>query len=186
MPVRRATLGCIALAALACVAASALLAPAYAADTTRAQTRASSVTVTALLRSRLLWATIDVCNPADQPDTVGVRGSMPGDGQVNDRLYMSFQLQSADASTHQWVDLPDAATAFVSVGGARTARQGGQSFTLTPAPGKPAFSLRGVVSFQWRRGKHVIASAWRATSAARASNAGADPAGFSAASCQIS
>ncbi len=35
----------------------------------------------ALLTSKELWATIDVCDPPDQPNTLGVRGSMPGDGQ---------------------------------------------------------------------------------------------------------
>src|SRR5581483_8428828 len=28
--------------------------------------------------SPALWATIDVCNPPAEPDTIGIRGSMPG------------------------------------------------------------------------------------------------------------
>jgi hypothetical protein len=54
-----------------------------------------------------------------------------------------------------------------------------------PVPGKPAFTLRGLVEFQWRRGKKVLMSANRATTAGHASLAGADPTGFSAATCQI-
>ena len=27
-----------------------------------------------------LWATVDVCNAPRHPDTIGIRGSMPGDG----------------------------------------------------------------------------------------------------------
>ena len=68
-------------------------------------------------RSRQLWATIDVCNPSDQPNTVGIRGSMPGDGKSDDVMYMRFRLQYLDASTKHWVDLAtDAASGFVAVG----------------------------------------------------------------------
>jgi hypothetical protein len=138
-----------------------------------------------LLSSRDLWATIDVCNPRDQPNTVGIRGSMPGDGKAHDRMYMSFTLQYREAKTGRWVDLTSGASAaFVAVGGAGSPRQGGRSFQLMPAAGKP-FVLRGVVAFQWRRGRRLMGSATRTTTAGHNSLAGADPAGFSAASCRI-
>jgi hypothetical protein len=141
--------------------------------------RASSV-----LQSRQLWATINVCNPKDQPDILGVRGSMPSDGHPHDTMYMSFRLQYLSSSTKHWADLAGTAPAFVSVGSG-AARQGGQSFQLMPATGKPAFTLRGLVEFQWRRGKMVLETARRPTAAGHVSLAGADPAGFSAATCQI-
>ena len=116
----------------------------------------------ALLSSRELWATIDVCNPADQPDTVGIRGSMPGDRHSHDKMYMSFRLQYLNASK-QWVDLSSgASSSFVAVGSGASARQGGTSFELKPVAGKPAVTLRGVVDFQWRRGSTVLASGARA------------------------
>jgi hypothetical protein len=139
-----------------------------------------------LLQSRQLWSTIDVCNAADQPDTVGVRGSMPGDGQAHDTMYMRFLLQYMNRATKHWTDLSaDASADFVAVGSAKVVRQAGTSFELKPIAGKPAFTLRGVVTFQWRRGANVVASVSRATSAGRTSLAGADPAGFSAATCLI-
>ncbi len=139
-----------------------------------------------LLQSRKLWATIDVCSPSDQPDTVGIRGSMPGDGQANEVMYMRFRLQYLDSATKHWVDLTNGATpAFVAVGGAKSARQAGRSFQLIPVPGKPAFTLRGVVSFQWRRGTTVVESVSRPTTPEHESLAGADPADFSAATCSI-
>ena len=52
----------------------------------------------ALLRSRELWSTIDVCSPAAQPNTVGVRGSMPGDRHGHDKMYMRFRLQYMDTT----------------------------------------------------------------------------------------
>jgi hypothetical protein len=139
----------------------------------------------ALLDSHELWATIDVCNPAKQPDTVGIRGSMPGDGHAHDRMYMSFRLQYLNASK-QWEDLASGASSgFVAVGGGASARQGGTSFELKPVAGQPAVTLRGVVDFQWRRGKTVEVSAATATSSGHRSLAGAEPANYSAATCVI-
>jgi hypothetical protein len=137
----------------------------------------------ALLASRELWATIDVCDAPDQANTVGIRGSMPGDGEAHDRMYMSFRLQYMNSRKH-WVNLASATSpAFVAVGGGASPRQGGSSFELKPMTGKPAVTLRGVVDFQWRHGKTVLMSTAEPTSAAHKSVVGADPAGFSAATC---
>jgi len=144
-----------------------------------------AVDTSALFRSRLLWSTIDVCNAPDQPNTVGIRGSMPGDHQAHDRMYMRFRLQYMDATTKTWTDLSKASAGYAAVGSGASARQAGRSFQLNPVAGQPAFTLRGVVSFQWRHGSTVLAQASRATSAGRDSLAGSDPAGFSAASCLI-
>jgi hypothetical protein len=139
-----------------------------------------------LLRSHELWATINVCNPSDHPNTVGIRGSMPGDGRGRDRMYMTFRLQYLNSATKAWADLAKASSAsWVPVGAGASARQGGFSFTLKPMTGKPAVELRGVVDFQWRNGKAVRVSAARVTSAAHKSVTGSDPAGFSAAACRI-
>ncbi|HEX5852178.1 MAG TPA: hypothetical protein VFY36_03695 [Solirubrobacteraceae bacterium] len=140
----------------------------------------------ALLASHELWATIDACNPPRYPNRVGVRGSMPGDGRAHDKLYMSFRLQYLDTAMNVWVDVVKGATPkFVSVGPAATARQGGTSFQLAPVPEKPAVTMRGVASFQWRRGKQVLLSATRVTTAEHKSLAGAEPKDFSAATCLI-
>jgi hypothetical protein len=153
-----------------------------------AATRAAhgAVAPASLRRSQLLWATIDVCNPADQPDMVGIRGSMPGDRRAHDSIYMRFRLQYQSASTKRWIDVGvGASSRFIKVGSARSARQDGLTFQLMPASGKPAVTLRGVVTFQWRRGSLVLASISRATSAGHESLAGADPPNFSAATCTI-
>jgi hypothetical protein len=141
----------------------------------------------ALLTSKNLWATIDVCSARDQPDTLGIRGSMPGDGQPRDKMYMSFRLQYLERRTMRWTDLAASGTStgFLAVGAAGSTRQDGSSFVLLPVAGKPAFTLRGIVDFQWRRGKTVLLSAARPTTAGHESLAGADPAGYSAATCLI-
>lgn len=169
------------LAALAVL----LPAPALAAASVPPTTSRASFAPRALRVSRELWATIDVCKAPDQPNTVGIRGSMPGDGQVHDTMYMSFRLQYMDTTSGQWVDLSKTVPPFVAVGAAKTARQGGSSFELKPVTGKPAFTMRGVVNFQWRHGSTVVASLARPTTAGHQSLAGADPANFSAATCQI-
>jgi hypothetical protein len=175
---------------LACLTVVAALTPAPAlatSATTPAPARTGKPTAAerALLDSHELWATIDVCNPAKQRDTVGIRGSMPGDGHAHDRMYMSFRLQYLNAS-RQWEDLASGASSdFVAVGGGASARQGGTSFELKPMTGQPAVTLRGVVDFQWRRGKTVEVSAAAATSVGHRSLAGAEPANYSAATCLI-
>jgi hypothetical protein len=177
---------------LAFLAATATLAPASAPAASSALSVSGpakagrpSTSERALLHSHELWATIDVCNPADEPDTVGIRGSMPGDKHAGDKMYMSFRLQYLSASK-QWVDLSSGASSgFVAVGSGASARQGGTSFELKPVPGKPAVTLRGVVDFEWRHGKTIVTSGAEPTSAGHKSLAGADPADFSAATCVL-
>lgn len=139
-----------------------------------------------LLHSRELWATVNVCSPKDQPNTIGIRGSMPGDGQPKDAMYMRFRVQYQDATTKQWLDLAQGAdSGFLKVGSAQLARQAGRSFQFAQAAGKPAYGLRGDVVFQWRRGATVLQTTTVATTAGHKSLAGADPSGYSAATCTL-
>ena len=139
-----------------------------------------------LLHSRELWATVDVCSPKDQPDTIGIRGSMPGDGHPKDVMYMRFHVQYLETASKKWLDLTQGAdSGFLKVGSAQVARQAGRSFQFAPAAGKPAFTLRGYVVFQWRRGTKVLQTAPEASTAGHTSLAGADPHGFSAATCKL-
>jgi hypothetical protein len=147
-----------------------------------AKARAAS----SVLQSRQLWATINICNPRDRPDYVGIRGSMPGDGHAHDTMYMSFRVQYLNSTTKHWADLGGTmAPSFIDVGSGSAGRQGGESFQVKPISGKPAFMFRGLVEFQWRRGKKVLESTKRATTGGRPSPAHADPPGFSAATCLI-
>lgn len=164
-------------AALACVVPAA--APAATGSGSEARLLA------ALLRSRELWATIDVCSPSDQPDYVGVRGSMPGDRHPHDAMYMRFRLQYREPNGERWVDLASASSPYAYVGAGGSVRQDGQSFKLVPKPDMAPSTLRGVVDYQWRRGKRIVQSASRSTTAGHTSVSGADPAGYSSASCVI-
>lgn len=137
-----------------------------------------------LYASRELWATVDVCSPKDQPNTIGIRGSMPADGHKGDQMFMRFQVQYVDAKSKRWVYVAKGAdSGFQPVTSKAAASQSGRSFQLVPTAGP--FRLRGVVRFQWRRGAHVVHAATRTTTPGHKSLVGADPAGFSAGTCKI-
>jgi len=176
----------IAAVAVAAVAAFGLAAPmaTAAAVSARASGQITGRThANSVLHSRLLWATLNVCSPLNQRNTVGVRGSMPGDGQAGEQMYMRFRVQYRRYG--RWFDVPKSISRWVSVGGAHIrARQSGRSFQLTPTAGS-AFLLRGGVDFQWRRGSRVVRSARVHTTAGHRSTAGSDPRGYSAATCHI-
>jgi hypothetical protein len=136
------------------------------------------------LNSGGLWATIDVCNTAAHPDTVGIRGSMPGTGDKHESMYMAFivEYQSKSGVWQQFKSGGE--SGYIAVGNASAAtRQGGQNFQLKS--NSSAEMLRGVVLYQWRLSGQVVTDTVRATSAGHAPAAGADPPGFSAALCQI-
>jgi hypothetical protein len=167
----------------ALVAAALAPAPALAVSAPSGSSGKPTLLERELLHSHELWATIDVCNTPKQPDTIGIRGSMPGDKRARDKMYMAFRLQYLNAQ-QQWVNLAGSASAaYVAVGSGASSRQGGTSFELMPVAGKPAVTLRGVVDFEWRRGKTVVMLAAEPTSASHLSLAGAEPAGYSSATC---
>jgi hypothetical protein len=174
-------------AAQLAVAFALLLVPVTAAASTApSKNQAESGAKThSLYQSRNLWATLDICDPADRPHAVGVRGSMPSDGHSKDTMYMRFQLQYLDSTTQKWVDLGKSSdSGFITLGSAVTARQAGRTFELVPSTG--TYTLRGYVEFQWRRANKTVHEVARATSAGHTSLAGADPANFSAATCTLS
>jgi len=137
-----------------------------------------------LYASRELWATVDVCSPKDQTNTIGIRGSMPSDGHKGDTMFMSFRVQYFDATKKLWVNVAKGAeSGYVPVSAAAAASQAGRNFQLVPTAGP--FRLRGVVDFQWRQGTKVVFEATRLTSAGHKASVGADPAGYSSATCKI-
>jgi hypothetical protein len=138
----------------------------------------------ALLSSRNLWATVDVCGPPKQRYTVGIRGSMPSDGEAGDRMFMSFRLQQLLPATGRWRNFGPAGE-YELVGNAIAIRQGGTSFEVRSGRGQKLLTLRGLVMFQWRQSGRVIAQAQRYTTTGHESLAGADPPHFSAATCAL-
>ena len=138
-----------------------------------------------LKKSRHLWATVNICDTEKHPDAIGIRASMPGTGVRKQRMFMRFQLQYRNAEG-KWAKFsgrgPD--SRFQPVGPARfKARQSGWLFPFDPDVGD-VYTLRGVVTFQWRRGPRILATVQEVTTPGHGV-AIADPEGYSAAACDV-
>jgi hypothetical protein len=132
------------------------------------------------------WATVNVCDSAGQPNAMGVRASLPGDGS-HGQMSVRFTAQWFDNSQQAWLPVEGAATSpWLNAGSARSrARQAGWTFDFNaPAPGG-SYLLRAVAELQWRSGATVVRSTSLVTSAGMAAVMAGDPAGTSLASCTI-
>jgi hypothetical protein len=137
----------------------------------------------AVAREPVQWATVNVCDSAKQPDSIGIRASMPGTPK-GVRLSMRFRVQYRDGKTGTWVDVANADSGWRVVGTAKgTPVESGWSFNF--AHPSDEVTLRGVVRFRWRKGDSLPRSAEVATEAGHRSSAGADPANYSAATCVL-
>jgi len=141
-----------------------------------------------IFTSPLLWATVNVCDTPDSPDTIGIRGSIPGSGVKGERMFLRFQVQYFSQSEKRWHNITQGAdSGWVAVGSARfKARQAGWSFKFVPPTDGSAHELRGAVTFEWRKGAKVVRRARKRTTGGHRSGAGSDPPGYSAAVCDVS
>jgi hypothetical protein len=129
---------------------------------------------------------VNICDTEESPDTVGIRASMPGSKHRRERMYMRFRVQYRPAPDQAWRDFTAEGTnsGFVAVGSARfKARQSGWTFPFALEP-LQEYELRGVVNFQWRRGKRVVRKATKSTTKGH-KTALSEPKGYSAATCVI-
>jgi hypothetical protein len=136
--------------------------------------------------SRRPWATVNVCDTQSWPDTIGIRGSMPGSKDRREAMWMRFQVQFLDAGDGKWHDVPEGGdSGFVYVGPARDrARQAGRSFRISPKKGEDVL-LRGRAFFEWRLKDDVVRRASAHTRKGHRSSAGSDPPGYTASTCTI-
>lgn len=138
-------------------------------------------------KSRLLWATVNVCDTERNPDTLGVRASMPGSGRRKESMWMRFRVQYFSEREQLWHNFTAEGTDSGAVRVARRAtprrREAGFLFPFSPDVGD-RYVLRGQVEFQWRRGGRVVRRVKELTTAGHRPSI-ADPKGHSAASCEI-
>src|SRR3954452_16810826 len=117
-------------------------------------------------QSPLLWATVNVCDTPDNPDTIGVRGSMPGSGVAGEEMFVRNQVQYFSRAERRWHNiLQGADSGWIAVGSARfQSRQAGWSFRFV-APGDGSSDvLRAAVTFEWRRDGKVVRHLRKSTS----------------------
>jgi hypothetical protein len=133
-----------------------------------------------------VWATVNVCDTAKHPNTIGIRASMPGAQRTSVRLYMRFRIEWKDPNDGLWhntIGFGD--SGFVNIGRPKDGgrRQAGYVFPLKK-PAKP-LRLRGKVDFEWRIAKKVVRRERVRTAKGHRSGAGSDPKGYSAATCLL-
>ncbi len=131
------------------------------------------------------WATVNVCDTADAPDTIGIRASMPRSRSGQEERYMRFVVQYFSRADDRWHRVAAGGdSGYLSIGQGRRARQFGRSLRIEPPPGQSVL-LRGRVLFQWRLKGDVVRRASALTRKGHRSSAGDDPAGYSASTCTI-
>jgi hypothetical protein len=127
-----------------------------------------------------VWATVNVCDTADHPDEIGIRAAMPARRRTTELL--RFRVQYRDLSDGRWRAVRDADPGWRRIGRGRAVRESGWSFEVA---GDGTRILRGVVNYRWKRDGRVVRRERRVTEVGHHSTVGADPAGFSAATCRI-
>ena len=132
------------------------------------------VVVPADAGARTLWATVNVCDTAAHPDEIGIRAALPAS-----RAGVRFRVQYREAASGRWRWVKAADSGWRR---ARRARESGWSFEVA---GDGTRILRGVVNYRWKRKGKVVRRARRVTELGHRSTVGADPEGFSAATCRI-
>jgi hypothetical protein len=134
-----------------------------------------------------LWATVNLCDTAAAPDSMGVRAGMPADGPRT-RIHVRFRAEYWSRSRQSWTPVAGAGVSpWVRVGaGDRERRQAGWTFAFAAPPAGVTFTMRGIVEFVWRtKGGSVLRSVARATATGLPGVQGGDPAGTSKAMCLI-
>jgi len=138
--------------------------------------------------SKGLWATVNVCDPPSARNVIGIRSSMPGNGNgTGQRMFMHFSAEWYSPDKKRW--LPTGSSSpWVRAGTARyVSMQAGYSFQFADPPPGTHFTMRGVVRYEWRArtSRRVLKRAKRVTKARHKGVLGSVPAGKSDATCVI-
>jgi hypothetical protein len=138
-------------------------------------------------KSRHLWATVNACDTERNPNTLGIRASMPGLRRRGETLWMRFRVQYFSPAKQQWHNFvsegTDSGYLKVARHSRHRARQSGYLFPFMPEVGD-RYLLRGSVEFQWRRRGRVKRNARELTTTGHPVTV-ADPDGYSEATCEI-
>lgn len=136
--------------------------------------------------ARELWATVNICDTERNPNVLGVRASMPGNG-TRQTMWMRFRASYFDRATESWRDVGGSARSpWIKLGDARyRSRQAGRKFKIEPPAPTTSHVVRGLVEYQWRRGRKVVRRRKQKTLSGHPSGRHGDPRGHSAGTCEI-
>jgi hypothetical protein len=149
-----------------------------------------------------LWATVNICDTANNPNSMGIRASMPGNG-TDQRMWMRFTAEYWSRARQAWTPVAGAGSSpWVYAGSAEyVRRQAGWTFAFSTPPEGVTFTMRAQVEFEWRArevpaskrlkrgrgrtGRRVVRSKARTTETGVRGVQGGDPAGTSKAMCLV-
>jgi hypothetical protein len=132
--------------------------PDIAVSEAQAVTTGPSYGIAAASDTPELWATVNICDTAKAPDSMGVRASMPGNG-TRQRMFMRFSAEYWSRSRQAWTPVAGTGVSpWVFAGSAEyERRQAGWTFHFSPPPAGVTFTMRANVEFEWRRGHELVA-----------------------------
>lgn len=158
-----------ALATLACACGLALPAGALAQDPAaeipdvavsqpQAVTSGPSFGIAAASATPELWATVNICDTQQTPNSMGVRASMPGNGS-GQRMYMRFIAEYWSRALQDWAPVAGSGKSpWVYAGSAEFARrQAGWTFAFGRPLAGVTFTMRANVEFEWRAKRPLAA-----------------------------
>jgi hypothetical protein len=98
-----------------------------------------------------LWATVNICDTARAPDSMGIRASMPGN-LSDQHMFMRFTAEYWSRANAAWTPVSGSGTSpWVHAGPAdHGRRQAGWTFAFSAPPENVTFTMRARVEFQWR------------------------------------
>jgi hypothetical protein len=146
----------------------------------------ATLPASAATRAKDLWATVNLCDTSIHDNMMGVRASMPGDGDRT-KMYMRFTAQYYDRTHQLWTEVKGSGISkwFYVGSGVFARRQGGYTFAFDPPAGGKTFELRGAVDYKWTKGRRIVRTAHKLTTGGHPRTKGADPKTYSASLCDI-
>ncbi len=167
--------------AFAILTALAVLTPASVASASKGpSTQQIQAAVKQAARSKDLWATFNICNTRNHPNSVGIRGQMPGLG-FRAQLSMEFQMKYWSARQKRFRQIKGADKSITLGSQSTGLYQDGVTFRFAPHAG----FLASVVSFDWTLGSRSVAHLTRWTSKGHPNADGGDPPHYSAGRCVL-
>jgi hypothetical protein len=137
-----------------------------------------------------LWATVNICDTEDNPNVLGVRASMPGNG-TRQKMWMRFRATYFDRSSEEWRNVGgNSRSPWIKVGSARYHRQAGRKFRIEPPLPVTSWVVRGIVKYRWTRkrkrgGFRVVRRATQKTLSGHPTRRHGDPYDYSNGICEI-
>ena len=133
-----------------------------------------------------LWATINICDTETSPNDMGVRASIPGDGD-HTRMYIRITPQYYDRPNQTWSGVkgyPSSGWIYAGSGLYKRAERG-FTFEFDAPQNGATLLLRGAVDFKWVKKHHTVRTFHLVTKGGHPGTVGADPKDYSAPVCNI-